>query len=167
MEIKQCNKCKQIKSISEFYVDRSKKDEFSNICKQCKDIYACSYYINNKDKCLKNIRKQRSKRSHRTWSRSTIYSHKEQEYDIQLTLDELENLAIRTIECPYCDIELDWSLGNKNGRSKYNSPSLDRINNGKILTIDNVQILCIVCNMTKGTRTEEEFASYCLMVSKK
>ena len=63
-------------------------------------------------------------------------------------------LKLRQIEvCPICGIKLRKGYGNGQSRD---SISLDRINNEKELTINNIQFICRRCNATKSDRSLEE-----------
>jgi hypothetical protein len=53
------------------------------------------------------------------------------------------------------------------GKASWESPSVDRLSNSDILTVNNIQIICRRCNTTKLDRTMEEFVDYCKMVAKK
>ena len=59
---------------------------------------------------------------------------------------------------------MDWQLGNK-GHMHNNSPTLDRLDNEKVIRNDNVLILCYKCNATKRDRTLKEFLDYCRAVA--
>lgn len=54
MEIKKCTRCGIEKPLSEFVKNSSKKDGYSNECKQCKHERYLVYYKNNKSKFDKN-----------------------------------------------------------------------------------------------------------------
>lgn len=99
------------------------------------------------------------------WAQMCINNHKRNGFDIQLTRYELGEMALKTDICPICDVPLAW--GYLNGKKLRNSPSLDRINNEKHITKDNVQIICLFCNRTKITRTMQEFIDYCKHVANK
>ena len=45
MQTKKCDKCKQIKSINEFYKKKTSKDGFQYWCKSCLKEYKRSKYI--------------------------------------------------------------------------------------------------------------------------
>ena len=47
---KKCNKCEEIKSIDEYYKDRSKKDGCATFCKVCSRLGKKTYYEANKEK---------------------------------------------------------------------------------------------------------------------
>ena len=61
METKICNKCKSVKSISEYYKDKTKKDGLTTFCILCKKESNKSLYSNNKDVRLKKSREYREK----------------------------------------------------------------------------------------------------------
>jgi hypothetical protein len=47
------------------------------------------------------------------------------------------------------------------------SPTLDRLDNEKVIRSDNILILCYQRNATKRDRTLKEFLDYCWAVAKK
>jgi hypothetical protein len=57
--------------------------------------------------------------------------------------------------CACCSKRLDYSIGR--GQNKQNSPSIDRWNNQKGYTLDNVRVICYRCNRLKGDGTRQEF----------
>ncbi len=94
------------------------------------------------------------------WGSSTLYRHRMNGYKILLTHKELLEIIEKTTHCIYCGLELDW----KAPRKVNVFPSLDRIDNEKVLRKDNVQIVCRRCNVTKRDRTHAEFLEYCNLV---
>ncbi len=54
VDIKQCSKCKQSKSSSEFYIDRSKKDGLTSYCKLCQKKYQQSTKYKTAEKIREN-----------------------------------------------------------------------------------------------------------------
>jgi len=190
LKTKRCSKCREVKSVSEFY--KLKNNKFGNYCKICllkyqkeyrqknkKTIkkYHQKYYKNNSEKMKEyskkyqknnpeKIRKYLKKTSHRNWASHTRRDHKSKGYKIDISIDELEVIAKESKYCAICDIELDWGYGNKK-YAQNNSPSLDRTNNEKILNKDNIQIVCRRCNSTKQDRTMNEFIEYCTKISNK
>ena len=97
------------------------------------------------------------------WSRNTLRSHKLHHCKIDISASDLEEIAKITTRCPMCNCVLTWG----NSKLSSNSPSLDRINNGKIINKDSVWIICQKCNASKQNRTWKEFVEYCKMISKK
>jgi hypothetical protein len=99
------------------------------------------------------------------WAHLCLGNHRYNGFDVQLTKQDLAEMALKTDKCTICDVTLAW--GYRNGKILRNSPSLDRINNEKEIRIDNVQILCSYCNRTKIQRTMKEFIDYCKHVAAK
>jgi hypothetical protein len=69
METKQCSKCKEVKSTSEFYKNKQQKSGLHPCCKKCFLLQCKKYYNKKKEKCkeqkrqysLKYIRKNKEK----------------------------------------------------------------------------------------------------------
>lgn len=95
----------------------------------------------------------------RRWASASLSNHRSKGYDVQITTDELEEMLKNTPECPYCGCK--FTIGRGSGKILSSSASLDRIDNGKTLTIDNTEIICYKCNRTKSDRTLAEFIEYC------
>lgn len=109
-------------------------------------------------------KKYRDKYPKKYWCYQTITGHKKKGYQLLFSSKELYPIAQRSIYCPLCNVKLLWRTGK--GNSPHN-PSLDRIDNGKILTIDSIQIICCKCNRTKSNRTMKEFVEYCKTIYEK
>lgn len=99
------------------------------------------------------------------WAHMSLGNHRYNGFDVQLTKQDLAEMALKTDTCPICDIPLAW--GYLNGKRLRNSPSMDRVNNEKFMTKDNIQVICLYCNRTKIDRTMKEFIDYCKHVAKK
>lgn len=56
--LKKCNKCQVIKSLGDFYKDKSKRDGYTTFCKECKNISCKLWTKNNPEK--NKIYKKRS-----------------------------------------------------------------------------------------------------------
>lgn len=75
--------------------------------------------------------------------------------EFNLTIEQYE--SIRKLPCHYCKVQLP----------KSNAPSLDRINNSKGYTIENVLPCCTECNTKKSNRQtvkETEFLAIVLKI---
>jgi len=97
------------------------------------------------------------------WSKHTLRGHRLHGYIIDISINELEEIAKIATHCPICGRELSWN----NSKLLPNSPSLDRKNNGKIIDKSSIWIICHLCNATKQNRTFKQFIEYCEMVSQK
>lgn len=164
MKTKICSKCKEKKDISEFWKHKRSKDGLYCWCKKCWKEYGKKYYQKNKERISKHSREYRKKHPVKHWCRTTIRQHKHKGFKVLFNFKDLIPIAKQTKYCSICDIKLKW--GYDKGRTNA-SPTLDRINNGKILTLNNIQIICYKCNATKRDRTMKEFIEYCNKVSKK
>ena len=98
------------------------------------------------------------------FARQAIYHHKHRGYSMKISISELEELAKITKTCKYCGKELIYNIGIRNKKNWFDGPSLDRLNNEKEIRLDNIQIICGKCNVTKQDRTNEEFIDYCYKV---
>src|SRR3972149_10470373 len=163
IQTKKCSICEIEKELNEFYKHKNGKFGVISQCIECmkkiQKVYQQSK--NGKETRKKYRQSQKSivyiknwnkENSYRIWAVKTLLQHKKRKFNIIISYNELELLAKNTKNCTYCNIQLDWSIGNK-GKAKFNSPSLDRINNEKEIRLDNVQILCWQCNFTKRIRT--------------
>jgi len=180
MKTKICSRCKKEKPITEFYKDKNTKDGLTCWCKECKEEYGKKYCQKNKEKTRKYKRKynreyyqnnkERIRELHqrnnpiRYWCLQTISNHKRKGFEVLFTAEELLSIAEKTKHCPICNKPLDWEFDT--GHNDYN-PTLDRKDNGNILTLDNTWIICHKCNRTKSNRTMGEFINYCKMVVNK
>ncbi len=89
--------------------------------------------------------------SRRHWARCSLNNHKLRGFEVRISIDELDDLAMQTNQCCICGSPLDWSLLSKK-HPILDSPSLDRRDNGNILAGDNVWIICRRCNISKNTQ---------------
>jgi len=163
MHLKICSKCKKKKDISKFCKNKNEKDGLNCHCKKC----TAKYYQKNKKQIEKKHKEWIAERPHRYWAMNSLTRHRQKGYIVKITIDELEKLAKQTQRCSICGFLLKWGYGSKQGKPASSSPTLDRMNNDKILTIKNIQILCYHCNAAKRTKTMEEFIEYCKMVANK
>lgn len=149
--MKICTKCNVSKSLSSFYKNKNNKDGLSYWCKKCdtiaRNLFLKSHPIN-------------------IWASKTINKHKIHGYIVLFNVKELVSFIGNKSTCEICGKELDFSYGNKK-HSLHNSPSLDRINNELELRLDNIQLLCNECNITKGTKDMNTFVKYCKLISVK
>jgi hypothetical protein len=155
-----CSKCFILKPVTEFIQNKECTDGHTNVCHKCNNKYWKEQRKLKPKEYAERAQKSINKHSHRIWARNTLFDHNKKGYKINIKLNDLEKLAKETIHCLFCKTPLDWSRGKKGG-PKYNSPSLDRMNNEKNLTLNNVMIICKQCNASKQNRNLEEFVSYC------
>jgi hypothetical protein len=158
-----CNRCKRELPISEFYNPPS---GMRYSCKKCDYEYARDYDRTHAEFARESYRNYARRNSRRRWATACLSGHHRRGHIIQLTCEELYQIAAKTELCFICGIQIDWQLGNK-GHMNNLSPTLDRLDNEEVIRKDNILILCYKCNATKRDRTLREFVEYCEAVAKK
>ena len=63
METKVCSKCKQEKPLSEFAINRTKKDGHASDCKACRKIYRDKHYLEHKEYYKDKAAKYKAKKN--------------------------------------------------------------------------------------------------------
>jgi len=150
---KRCTKCGEFLEKDKYFSkDKRKRDGFRTSCNECNKKKRREWRINNK---------------FLSWSYGVIYNHIARGFRVIITPKELEKIAEEMDTCHVCDISLDYTRGKGVGVNRDHTPTLDRMNNGQRITIDNINILCHRCNRTKTDRTMKEFIKYCKMVADK
>ena len=76
----------------------------------------------------------------------------------QLTREQVRHLTKRS--CHYCGAEPSQVLSSRKYSGTYAYNGLDRVDNDKGYTIDNVVPCCFVCNRAKGNLTTGEFYAW-------
>ena len=163
-----CKSCNEEFLKESFYKNRSRKSGYDfTFCKKCKREYMKSYFKTSGFDFKSAYKKYLVKNPHYSWAKSTIKAHKRDGYAVNFKPKELADIARKITVCPICSVILKWNQGGSDGKLKRESPTLDRINNEKILDLQTVQIVCHSCNTTKSYRTMVEFVEYCEMVAEK
>ena len=67
----------------------------------------------------------------------------------EFSIEWLENLFLNTPNCECCGRVLDYSYRNEDKRRE-DIPSMDRVDNSKWYSVDNVAVLCMSCNIQKN-----------------
>lgn len=119
---------------------------------------------NNKEKFKEMNRLHRIKNHYRYWARGVLLGHKNRGNIINITLDELIDLAKKTNTCLYCNDVLDYE---RDKGIHDTTASIDRKDNGNELSLENINIICYKCNATKRSRTHKEFIEYCKIIVNK
>lgn len=136
---KECSKCKEIKPEAAFYSNRAE-------CKSCTSIKHKLYNKLNKAKIEANKKEyyENNKSSIKAIRRKTRYVHLKsaaKRRGISLELTEEDYYAtVYDKKCSYCGGDLPVA-----------GHGLDRKDNNKGYTLENVTTCCTVCNKIKGT----------------
>lgn len=161
--LRTCNRCKRELPISDFYTQSS---GIRRTCKKCDNEYSRNYHKTHPEHDKHYEKEYARKNPRRRWATACLSGHRRRGYVIEITSEELYQIASKTELCFICGYQIDWQLGNK-GHMHNKSPTLDRLDNEKVIRSDNILILCYQCNATKRDRTLKEFVVYCGTVAKK
>lgn len=167
---KTCGKCSLSKNVDQFGRNKRVSDGYERICTACRKILRVKYKetskiyeARNKDR-IKYRRKHKENRkelmlkycntitgrAHRIFNGAKRRA-KEKNIEFHLTLDFIkEKLSFG--RCEVTDI--DFEIVTKHSLF---APSLDRIDNNKGYTVDNVQMVCCAYNMGKKNSSDEMF----------
>lgn len=84
---------------------------------------------------------------------------KDRNYEWRLTKEEVKILTKQN--CYYCDVEPKNRSSYLYPNGKYDYNGLDRVDNSKGYTLDNVVPCCKICNRSKDIMTKEDFIDHC------
>ena len=140
MLYKICIKCKAIKIETEFYKSHTCKDKLDTICKCCKKEYAIKWRQTDNAK-LANKKSKVKLKTYDLWYFAKLRAKRK---GIVFNI-KIEDIVIPEV-CPILGIPLI-----KDGiKQNDNSPSIDRIDNLKGYTKDNIRIVSWRANNIKG-----------------
>lgn len=155
-----CSICKESKNRDSFYKTRKDSGTIRRQCKEClkeqsktteRLAYQQNYRNTNKER-LKELG-QAYRQTKKAWAarvyKNAITRATEKGLDFDLTIDWIIEQC--PIKCAVLGIPLLPSSNDKN-----NSPSLDRFDNTKGYTKDNVKIISFRANKVKSDATEDE-----------
>jgi 5-methylcytosine-specific restriction endonuclease McrA len=106
----------------------------------------------------------------KTRVKKTLNYHNKKGDVVIITKEQLNKFVIDTINsiecrglnhCDLCGNPMMWSIleGDLDSQD-YRCATLDRIDTGNKLSIENIQWICRRCNMAKGTQTIDELKNY-------
>jgi hypothetical protein len=98
------------------------------------------------------------------WAKVVINSHKSLGYQVLFSKEELEQRAKNCGSCELCGDALDWNRVLIKGFNNPYSPSLDRVNNELILTVENTAIVHFWCNTMKSNQTRAALIDRCTKI---
>lgn len=121
------------------------KEKLENVKGLCEICYSRQWYTKNRD--LVNFRNKNRKLQPKYRYHELKRSGKKRNCEVLITMDEYLDFMSVNSHCYYCNLDLNTERG----------ASLDRIDNNKGYSLDNVLPCCSSCNATRGNRfTVEE-----------
>ena len=156
---KKCRICKKTKKLIEFYFDRKCRDNLQKKCKSCANSQ-------NKNYLKKTIRYGDN------WQKfiisglrhSTSLARLSEKYDKDFNLEAMSEITIDFLtklkekqnnKCNWFGVDIDFSRNDW-----LRSPSLDRLDNDKGYTRDNVVLTCRCANLARNKSTVEEMDNF-------
>lgn len=134
MKTKVCCKCKKVKDIKSFYKDNSRFDGYYHTCKMCE----------NKRNTL---RRQSKHGVVRSMYKGQIYTSKKRGHNLpEYTFEELKSWVFN--QQSWNKLYNDWLESNFDINKK---PSIDRLNDSKGYSFDNIQLITWRDNLLKAT----------------
>jgi len=134
--MKKCVKCKQEKPFSEFNKDKQKKSGFYSYCKECRN----QFYQDN----IESIKKREKQYALTPKGKYMQYKHRAKHRSIEFSLTFEEFYSYWEEPCDYCNTPIE-TIG------------LDRMDNSKGYTPENVISCCRSCNRKKGSKPLKEW----------
>jgi hypothetical protein len=162
--LKRCNKCNEWKAFDAFQQGRA-------FCKVCQNAYNTAYRKANPGKLKeysgrhKEKNAARQKRFRETVEgkakalfRAAVQRSKQANLECDLTWQIVFALLhLQEFKCAQTDIAFTFSVvGTHRKLRKLTAPSIDRKNNARGYTLDNIQIVCWFYNAAKGTSSDDE-----------
>lgn len=181
--MKTCTKCNQPKPLTSFHKDRSRASGLFPQCKSCVKVNSTKYYVTNKEQCNQKRRQHYldNKEHHAQLTKAYYHKHldkitaykqrwshdnyekgiftrskrRAQLSNIEHTI-RLKDIIIPVV-CPYLEIPLTRTHGQ--GQLPTNA-SIDRIDNSKGYTPDNIQIISRLANTMKNNATNKQLIEF-------
>lgn len=165
MDSKVCSKCNIEKPLSAFRKPSKVNAKYGHPwCYDCLNVWRRSEYSRYPERYRRASKIYNETHPHRTWARVSVRNHKMKGYDVRFNYKQLEELALKTPACLFCGEQINY---NRRGKIYDDSPSLENLNNEKIITLENSTIICYSCNRTKARRSVAEFFEYIEKVMKR
>lgn len=162
-----CYICKQLLPIEKFSKEKRTKDGYKFQCKSCDKVLINNYLVKKRaedseyDK--KTRQKFKSKRYKYVWASNTIGGHKRNGFTCDFRPKELEKFVLNIDNCQFCNKQFNWM----NTKVSNDSPTMERLNNEKIIKLDKIAIICHQCNCSKSNLNFNEFVEYCSRIYNK
>jgi len=156
MKTKICSHCKLEKLANKFYKDKSRKDGLHHCCKKCFSIHQELYRKNHREEIhKKNFQYNRSLDGIFV---NVRYSAKRRNIEFNLTKEEfIVWYNNQEKKCYYCKRNLEEIKKDKILNLNSYRFSIDRKDNNRSYSLDNIVLCCLGCNVVKGKFfTEQE-----------
>jgi hypothetical protein len=144
MQVKQCSRCNEVKSVNEFYINRN---SLRRDCKRCNNNQNC--------KARKKRLANSSLEEYLVYTASRSYHSRRSNgvlWGFNLTLDDIRNQLIKQdYKCYWTNVELKLDV------ETYRKPSVDRLDNTNGYTAHNIVITIWAVNRMRGNLDVNDF----------
>ncbi len=152
--MKYCKCCGESKGVRKFGKDKHTSDGLSFYCKNCKTKITKEWVEKQKKQDLNKYREnkatiiRRFRRSARGKYWTLKYNSKKKGMLFSINIEDFVTwYESQTFQCFYC--KLDFNSDNREHNNP-RTPTIDRRNNDKEYTLDNIVLACRRCNTVKG-----------------
>ena len=122
-----------------------------------------NYRQKNPGVFARGAERHRAKFPKKTWAARVIASHRQRGFKVMFSVISLtKNIALLK-NCPVCGKTIDWlykRTPTQQGPGLV-CPSLDNLDNSRVLTLKNIKVMCFQCNVGKSTGTLDEYIQHC------
>ena len=176
---KKCPMCKEIKPVDVFYASEKYDDGYSPYCKPCTSLknkqhrnrdrdleYKRNDYKKNPEKyrALSRINEARLKAEKPAFYRTKkFFDVPRKDVAVDVTKEWMQPLFENTKHCQCCGKELHIGYApreTRSFRSNPAAPSVDRVDNHKGYTRENIAIICWECNYRKTDLSKEDLLMF-------
>ena len=151
--MKTCSNCKREKSYSEFHAKAESSDGHSSWCKDCRKHYSDKTYPKKRIKDIERLSKNPDNFL-KHWL-SDKRKNSRHPVDDDITLDYLMDLWDK--QKGLCALSQQPMTHMKGKGRVYTNVSVDRIDSSTNYRKGNLQLVCYMFNIWKGTLSNEEF----------
>jgi hypothetical protein len=176
-----CSQCNQRLPISEFHKDKNATDGYRSKCKKCRISNVQSWYSDNRERQSTREKIRRRSNPEKYAEKEALRYEKDKDKRLLLATEHshlrkarkkkvrtergISKLSLKKIfgtKCYYCGIEMDFSTGSgrKFNRSMATIEHLIPLAKGGEHTFENTVLACRHCNISKNSKTEEEFEEF-------
>lgn len=149
MKTKHCNRCDKDKPVNEFGKCKTYKDGLAVYCKECTREKVRLERLKYPERFKRNNRdyQSRYRQTARGYYNRIKCNAKRKGISFNISgSDFVEWFNRQKLECYYCRQTLEKG----NGSAKMNSLNLDRLDNKRGYSLDNIVLSCRRCNSMKG-----------------
>lgn len=174
-----CKVCGIGKPITEYHLDKGGSDGYRAQCKPCRNGYMAGYYVDNQESRVAYEADRRLNKPEHMRALDMVRYARNRAKRIALASDGTRTrrarlagvktdrgitvLGLRNTlgdRCCYCDVEMDFSRGVRGDGIAPNRATLEHvlpISRGGTHTFDNANLACHRCNVSKNSKTVDEW----------